>query len=94
MWTPNRRNCATHLNHEIANNDFIYSMSRPLRLTASGRHLGETMLIINQLKFKPGHSKPLCCVSGTSWQTSHSSKEATDFEEASKARQRGRFRGS
>ena len=34
---------------EIANNDFIYSMSRPLRLTASGRHLSEIMSIIIQL---------------------------------------------
>ena len=40
------------------------------------------MLIINQLKFKAGHSKPLRRASGTSWQTGQSSKEATDFEEA------------
>ena len=59
------------------------------------------MLIINQLKFKAGHSKPLCRASGTSWQTGQSSKEATDFEEAPKARQadsearelRGRLQG-
>ena len=47
---------------------------------ASGRHLGETMYIINQVKFEVSHSKPLRHTSATSWQTSHSSKEATDFE--------------
>ena len=90
-------NPATHLNTEIANNDFIYSTSRPLRLTASGRHPGETMHIINQLKFKPGHSKPLRRTSAASWQAGHSSKEATDFEEAPPtdhlARRRGQHRG-
>ena len=71
--------------------------SRPLHLTASGRHLGETMYIINQLKFEAGHNKPLRRTSASSWQTRHSSKEATDFEEAPptdhSARQRGRHRG-
>ena len=49
----------THLNTEIANNDFIYSMSRLPHLAALGRHLSEMMYIINQPKFKAGHSKPL-----------------------------------
>ena len=66
----------------IMNNDFIYSTSRPLHLTVSGRHPGGTMRIINQLKFKAGHSKPPRRTSAASWQTGHSSKEATDFEEA------------
>ena len=56
--------------------------SRPLCLTASNRHLGETMNIINQLKFKAGPCKPLRRTSASSWQTGHSIKEATDFEEA------------
>ena len=59
----------------------------------SKRHLGGTMHIINQLKFKAGHSKPLCRTSASSWQTGHSAKEATDFKEARetdiKARQCG-----
>ena len=40
------------------------------------------MHIINQLKFRAGHSKPLRRTSVASWQTGHSSKEAIDFEEA------------
>ena len=43
---------ATHPNTKIAEIDCNTSTSRPLRLTASSRHLGETMFIINQLKFK------------------------------------------
>ena len=74
-----------------------YSTSRPLRLAASGRHLGETTPIIKQPKFKAGHSKPLRRTSASSRQTGHSSKEATDFEEApltdQEARQRGRIQG-
>ena len=69
------------------------STQRPLRLTASSRDPGETIYIINQLKFNAGHSKPLRRTSAASWQTGRSSKEATDFEEAPltdhSARQRG-----
>ena len=81
---------------EMANNDFIYSTSRTLRLMAAGRHL-ETMPIIIQLKFKASHSQPLHRTSALSWMTSHSSKEAADCEEApptdSEARQRASGRG-
>ena len=68
-------------NSEIMNNNFIYSTGRLLYLTASGRHLSETMLIIKQLKFKASHSKPLCCPLVLSRQTGHSSKEVTNCEE-------------
>ena len=72
----------SHPNTEIAEIDCNTSTSRPLCLTASSRHLGETMHIINQPRFKAGHSKPPRRTSASSWQTGHSSKEATDFEEA------------
>ena len=57
-------NPATHLNTEIVEIDCNTSTSRPFCLTVSSRHLGETMHIINQPKFKAGHSKPLLRTSG------------------------------
>ena len=79
---------------EIAKIEDTTSMSRPLCLTASSRHLSETMGSFDQLKFEAGHNEPLRRTSASSWQTGHSSKEATDFEEAPptehSARQRGR----
>ena len=67
---------------EIAKIKDTTSTSRLLCLTASSRHLSETMDSFNKLKFKAGHNKPLRCTLVLSWQTGHSSKEATDFEEA------------
>ena len=82
---------------EIAKIEEATSTSRPLCITASSRHLGETMDSFDQLKFEAGHNKPLRRTSASSWQTGHSSKEATDFEEAPptdhSARQRGRHQG-
>ena len=82
---------------EIAKIEEATSTSRPLCITASSRYLGETMDSFDQLKFEAGHNKPLRRTSASSWQTGHSSKEATNFEEAPptdhSARQRGRHQG-
>ena len=62
-------NSANLPNTEIAKIDYNTSTSRPLRLKASSRHLGETMGIINQPNFETGLNKPLRRTSASSWGT-------------------------
>ena len=60
-------NSATHPNNEISKIDYNTSTSRPLRLMASSRHLGEMIGIFNHHNLKTGHSKPLRRTSASSW---------------------------
>ena len=80
-------------NSEIVKIKDTTSMSRLLCLMASSRHLGEMMDSFNQLKFEASYNKPLRCTSVSSWQTGHSSKEATNFEGAPPADHSARQRG-
>ena len=50
-------NFANHPKDEIAKIEDTTSTSRPVRLTASSRHLGETLGSFAQLKSPPGRSK-------------------------------------
>ena len=68
----NNTNFANHPKDEIAKIGSTTSTSRPLCLTASSRHLGETMDSFDQLKFEAGHNKPLRRTSASSWQTDRS----------------------
>ena len=52
---------------EIAKIEEATSTSRPLCITASSRHLGETMDSFDQLKFEAGHNKPLRRTLASSW---------------------------
>ena len=59
-------NFANHPKDEIAKIGSTTSTSRPLCLTASSRHLGETMDILHQLNSKTSHSRPLRRTSASS----------------------------
>ncbi len=60
-------NFANHPKDEIAKIRNTTSMSRPLCLMTSSRHLGEVMDSFIQLNFKTGHNKPLRRTSASSW---------------------------
>ena len=62
-------NFANHLKDEIAKIGSTTSMSRPLCLTASSRHLSEMMDILHQLNSKTDHSRPLRHTSASRWPT-------------------------